>query len=121
MNYSYDEINKMENAAMERVRRMQEHERELARQMNRDLSFSPEQKSKGQPQKKAVREEHRDNIPHTKHTRMPVEFSGRKNSFLPSLPFAKDNDSWLIISLLLLLQQEHADNLLLLALVYILM
>lgn len=127
MNYSYDDIKKMENSAMDRVRRMQQREKELAKQMNEDLNGGfhshPEPPKKGinkQPPKPEKGKT--DNSPHPKHTRMPVNLNniGKSlNNLFP--PVSGDGDSRIILALLLLLSQEGADMITLLALVYILM
>lgn len=93
MNYSYDELVKLENEAIKRARRINDSERDAVRQMNRSIkpggTPAPEQRKKESP---------------------PKTHGG-----------ALSEDSMLILALLLVLSREKTDTLLLMALMYILL
>lgn len=104
MNFSYDELVRLENEAMKRVQKINESEMNTAKQINESMSpHSPR----------------RDEIPKPKHISMPANINPARN-VLPLLG-ETSSDSMLLMALILLLSREHTDTLLLLALVYVMM
>ena len=109
--YTYSELMKMQDKAIERVRQMQEKARQT---LEADPSYIPrkneeeenEPEPSGDPE--PVKAERVKNIPPTNN-----------NAFPFGLNLNLDKDKATILPLLLLLMNEVADHLLLLALVYI--
>ncbi len=103
MNFSYDELVRLENEAMRRVKQINESERNTAKHINEKLS----------------RNNKAEEIPKAKHTPMPANISKPQNPFSPS--GLMNSDSALLMAVILLLGRENTDTILLLALVYVLM
>lgn len=108
--YTYSELMQMQDKAIERVREMQERAR---RTMEADpvLPIKEEQK----------REEKPEEVPKVKAE--PVKAVPKNQNQRSGMPFGLnlnlDKDRATVLPLLLLLMNEGADNLLLLALTYI--
>ncbi len=103
MNFSYDELVRLENEAMRRVKQINESERHTAKQINEKLSKNNKS----------------EEIPKAKHTPMPANIAKPKNPFSPG--GLMNGDSALLMAIILLLSRENTDSILLLALVYVLM
>lgn len=136
-NYSQNEIQEMQKQAVERVREMQRRSQMTRHAANNDITGAGEQtgdRSRSEPENKNSRPEKRENearqkIPDIpKHVSLPVNLpekgkinreqkGGGLSSLLSSLKI--DNDTALILSLILLLSGEGADTELILALLYI--
>lgn len=111
--YTYSELMEMQDKAIERVRQMQERAR-LAVQS--DPEADGEEKS--QPEEAPLKEEEPENIPKAEIVDNNNNFQNH-GSFPFGLNLNLDKDKATILPLLLLLMNEGADRLLLLALVYI--
>ncbi len=125
-NYSYDEIMKMQNDAVRRVEEMQRKAREAAglnekteyektnentREAPRRIPMPPGYLT-GNNSEKINTNNNENSVPDFKHNTKNI---GSVLDFLKS-----DSDISLILSLVLLLYEEHADEALILSLLYIL-
>lgn len=122
----YSNMMNMQERAAERVRRMQMMQDETARRANEELK----------PQKERPRtEQHVQGAPdhgaqQSHRTSMPVEYlhkektpskSAERKQHTPAPLLGGDQDSAMLLSLILLLSRETSDPSLILALMYIMM
>lgn len=106
--YTYSELMQMQDKAIERVRQMQERAR-LTMEQNpiEDIPIEKEEEEETAEEVKA------------EPVKMPPKQKGHSGGFLNGLNLNLDKDKATVLPLLLLLMNEGADSLLLLALVYI--
>ena len=114
--YSYSEIMRMQNDAVRRVEEMQKRARETA-----GIAESTETAAGAQPDAHtAASGSFVQNTPYAKAESAKSEAQAAHPA-IPFVPGAEiDGDKALILSLVLLLSQERADELLILALLYML-
>lgn len=106
--YTYSELMQMQDKAIERVRQMQERAR-LTMEQN-PIEDIPIEKEEEEETAEEVRAE---------PVKMPPKQKGHSGGILNGLNLNLDKDKATVLPLLLLLMNEGADSLLLLALVYI--
>ena len=126
MNYSYAEMKKMQEQAFERVKEMQRLADLTAKQAMSELAAQPQEAERaGEPPRR---------IPdQTRRISMPVEFPDRPQTATPAEDGMHknilrnffgmndtDQETALLLSLMMLLNAENADKELLFALMYIL-
>lgn len=115
--YTYSELMQMQDKAIERVRQMQERARRtLESDPIEPLHIKEKEEKREEPKKEPPVEEVRAE----RVTPPKNQSNGQRQSPFPfGLNLNLDKDKATVLPLLLLLMNEGADNLLLLALVYI--
>lgn len=129
MNYTYAQMKEMQQQAFERVREMQKKADLTTQQAMRDMANEAEAPASS-PQKPPVPQQQKP-ADRPKHFSMPVEFPNREPPQREAQPNKKaspgnflfadagDNESALLLTLVMLLNAENADKELLFALMYI--
>lgn len=131
--YTYSEIMKMQNDAIKRVEDMQKKARKTAglekEKEEKAQSNVPVQKPERVPMPNDYLEKLKDYATNSSHTQKENEVSNQpQKSFVPQNAgnsgflgdFNMDEDKALLLSLIMLLSEEKGDELLIMALIYML-
>lgn len=131
--YTYSEIMKMQNDAIKRVEDMQKKARKTAglekEKEEKAQSNVPVQKPERVPMPNDYLEKLKDYATNSSHTQKENEVSNQpQKSFVPQNTgnsgflgdFNMDEDKALLLSLIMLLSEEKGDELLIMALIYML-
>lgn len=121
--YSYNELMQMQEKAIRRVHQMQERARQTMKNNPLpDLEFEEREEEKSQPDAQRPDTQGREAPPQVKAEKVNIPNNnfpnqGRSNPLSNLLTL--DGDKAMILPLLMLLGKEGADNILLIALMYI--